>query len=426
MRRRVPLTMLAVMPAIAAALGVTTAAQTPAAPTQEQKDRFAQVHALMAIPLHGDDVIDQEELAAFLVKQVPRETILAESIVTPEWAREQAINLFNQANTIKTDGGIDARELNDLEAASLKLLPNLRTATDEEKRKAATIAFKALLPKGPATPSKPVPFADRLGKFLQIRQSFLDDKLVEKPATISFSTLDVSDETLEKDAERMQWSIAAAAVFKPNVLVLSTDRWEVYPVLAYEAAVSSGLKTDVNAITHRGGFAGSWLNDTASFAHAFTATVDYGTDHRYAADVWGGTIQYSPSWGAAAIGRFTDVAGPVRFTWRPYIGFTFGDVVNKGERTGLDDKVDFSDFYAKVGSKLLFSTHAALINDVTFFHQFRGAKNPHGLFESAFNIYITPEDSKTPVSLQLSGAVGRKSPLFKKQQSAKVALALKF
>jgi len=42
------------------------------------------------------------------------------------------------------------------------------------------------------------------------------------------------------------------------------------------------------------------------------------------------------------------------------------------------------------------------------------------------NVYITPEASTTPVSVQVGGVIGAKSPAFKQQQSANVALAIKF
>jgi hypothetical protein len=413
-----------------AALGVLCGIAAPPAFAQSdaelkaRADRFAQVHAVMA-STGPDDRIDSRELQAFLAREMVRRTLLEPATVTREWAYEQAVNLMNQADTNR-DGGIDQNELADLEAAKIRLLPNLRTATTTERANAPTVDFKTLLPKALPPASQGEHLADRLAKWLQIRQSFLDEKLVEKPATLSYSTADSSDETVEAGARRKQWSVAAAVILRPTAWVATTTRWELYPVFAYEAALSSGLKKDSDNITHRLGVAGSWLNGTATVAHAFSATFDYYTDHEYASTVLGGTVQYTPAVPAIGIGKFTDVAPHVSFTWRPYLGLTFGDVKSDGGRTDLKDKVDFSDLYGKIGSKLLFSTHAAVITEVSLFCQLRGAQETHGLLESSFNLYITPENSKTPVSLQLRGAIGRKSPAFKKQQVATVGLAFKF
>ena len=351
-----------------------------------------------------------------------RRTLLSQAVVTPEWVRAQTINLMNQADL--GGDGIDEAEFADLEGAKVRLLPNLRTATNAERDAAPSVDFKTLLPKAAPAPSSSTPLADRLATWLQIRQSFLDEKLVEKPATLSYSTADDSDETVEAGARRNQWSIAAAVVLRAPKWVKTTTHWEVYPVAAYEAALSSGLKKDMNSLTHRGGLVGSWLNGAATMAHGFSATFDYNTDRSYDSTVLGGTFQYTAGVPGAAIGKF--VGGKVAVTWRPYVGFTFGDVVDQGERADLTDRVDFSDLYARIGSKLLLTTHAAVISEVSLFHQLRGTEQTYGLAESSFNLYITPENSKTPVSLQVSGTVGRKSPAFKKQQIAKVALAFKF
>jgi hypothetical protein len=420
MRRMTAIAALGVLPCIAAAPAF--AQSDPE--LKARAARFAQVHALMAGP-GPEDRIDARELQAFLAREIVRRTLLSPAVVTREWVNEQVVNLMNQADTNR-DGGIDERELADLEAAKIRLLPNLRTATATERESAPTVDFKTLLPKAAPPAPQGEHIADRLAKWLQIRQSFLDEKLVEKPATVSFSTFGRSDETVEAGARRNQWSLAAAVIVRPTAWVATTTRWEVYPVLAYEAALSSGLKKDVDSITHRVGAAGSWLNGTATVAHAFSATFDYNTDHEYASTVLGGTAQYTPGVPAIGVGRFTDLAPNISFTWRPYLGLTFGDVRSTGERTDLKDKVNFTDLYGTIGSKLVFSTHAAVITEVSVSRQLREAEETHGLLESSFNLYITPENSKTPVSLQLSGALGRKSPAFKKQQVAKVALAFKF
>jgi hypothetical protein len=201
---------------------------------------------------------------------------------------------MNQSDTDR-DGGVDAAELPELEGAKLRLLPNLQAAAQAERDSAPTVDFKTLLPKAAAVPPAPTPVGERLATWLQIRQAFLDEKLVEKPATLSFSTADLSDETVDAGARRNQWSIAAAVILKPSKWVKTTTRWELYPILAYEAALSSGLKKDTDSITHRVGVAGSWLNRTATVAHGFSATVDYNTDRSYASTVVGGTLQYTPA-----------------------------------------------------------------------------------------------------------------------------------
>jgi hypothetical protein len=409
--------------AILACLAVGPASAQSPADLKARADRFAQVHALMAGP-GPEDRIDARELRTFLAREVVRRTLLSQAVVTPEWLAAQVTNLMNQADTDR-NGGIDERELADLEAAKVRLLPNLRAASEAERNSAPTIDLKALLPK--ASPAAAgTALADRLATWLQIRQSFLDEKLVEKPATLSYSSAGGSDETIEAGARRNQWSVAAAIVLKAPKWVKTTTRWEVYPVFAYEATLSSGLRKDANSLTHRLGAAGSWLNGGATVAHAFSATFDYNTDRTYDSTVLGATVQYTAGVPSAAIGRFVDLGSRVSFTWRPYLGFSLGDVTETGARTDLADRVDFSDLYGKIGSKLLLSTRAAVISEASVFRQLRGAKNTYGLIESSFNLYITPENSKTPVSLQVGGTIGRKSPAFKNQHLAKVALAFKF
>jgi hypothetical protein len=409
-------------------IGCALIAATPAGAqtTAERKaaERFAQVRAAIGGDGPSDRIVDAA-LRVFLAREVARRTLLPATVVTTDWAAVQARNLLQQADTNR-DGAIEADEVPDLESAKIRLIANLRAATQAERDAAPTVDFKTLLPKPGAPAASTVPFAERLATWLQIRQSFLDEKLVEKPATLSYATFAASDATVDTGAKRTQWSVAAAMVVRPGSLVMTPGNWELYPVAAYEASLSSGLKKDLDSVTHRVGLAGSWLNGSASVAHAVTATFDYNTDRSYASTVLGATLQYTPGIAAAGIGRFRDLTPNVSATWRPSAGFTFGEVKDKGTRTDLADRVDFSDLYAKIGSKLVFATRAAIISEATVFRQLRGDAKTRGLAESSFNLYITPENSKTPVSLQLSGSIGRKSPAFKKQQAAKLALAFKF
>jgi hypothetical protein len=214
-------------------------AATPAfAQTEVEKAlaaRFAQVHALLAGP-GPENRISPDELQTFLAREVVRRTLLSPAVVTKEWVAAQVTNLMNQSDTDR-DGGVDAAELPELEGAKLRLLPNLQAAAQAERDSAPTVDFKTLLPKAAAVPPAPTPVGERLATWLQIRQAFLDEKLVEKPATLSFSTADLSDETVDAGARRNQWSIAAAVILKPSKWVKTTTRWELYPILAYEAAL---------------------------------------------------------------------------------------------------------------------------------------------------------------------------------------------
>jgi hypothetical protein len=390
----------------------------PARDTAAQEPTRAEV-ILKTVGDTGDGVLDQQELAAFLLTALPQRLAAmlgpGRLTVSPEWARDAAQFLMNQADATGS-GRIEPAEFGDLEKARLFT--------------AAGVAFGALLPP-PAARASTRPLLDRVQRWLSIRRSFLDERDVARPATLSWRSLDDSDETLNAGFARRQWEINAAVSLVPAIAPLIWRRGplEVAPVVGYEAHVTSGHKANADVITHRIGAQGSVLGSTHDLvtSHLFVATYDLITDSHYATEVRGWTLQYSPVAPRIAIGQLHPADGPFQFYWRPYVGLETSSVKDAAGGPELLQQADASDLHVKVSSQLRAFERVFVTPELTQFWPLNGDQDAHGLAELAIEIVVSEANNgDVRTSLELALVNGRRAPSYLREQSIAITLGFKF
>jgi len=187
------------------------------------------------------------------------------------------------------------------------------------------------------------------------------------------------------------------------------------------------LRTD--AITHRIGAGGSILAPLtqALAGHLFLVTYDLTTDSHYRKDVRGWTAQYSPVAPRLGIGQLQPADGPLKFSWRPYVGLETGHVSDAVGDPDLMTQSDSVDLYVKVASQMRAFDRIVVTPELTQCWQRKSDRASHGLVEIGIEFVISQTaagDSR--VSLEFGLAQGRRPPGFAREQSAVVALGVKF
>jgi hypothetical protein len=257
-------------------------------------------------------------------------------------------------------------------------------------------------------------------QWIQVRQSAIDEQSYGNPARLSYASRDIADESSANNPVS-QWKIDGAVILNSQRDVHALG-WALTPIVAYEAHVDSD-KEPADRIIHRAGVLGSLTPTSGAIeSHYLFATFDYTTDRRYDAQVFGATVEYSPTIAGLAIDRFTP--GPeVRFRWRPYVGLQYGHVANAGALTGLDH--DYTDITLRVTPELRLFKRVVLGPLLEWAQQLRGDKAFHGYYEWSGRVILIESD-QGEASVELSYDVGRQSPAFKKTGVFSVAFAVKF
>jgi hypothetical protein len=235
------LLILFVIPPLVALVPRQVQAQSAAA---LQHRRFEQVLKEVG---GSDEKISEEQLMKFIKRKLDEKLASPSGgpILVPEnYVHQQATRIMNRVNHDQ-NGSIEENELADFEEAPLALpLPP---------------KMKDLLPP-PEGGVPPAPIAkenegeqvnsrrswiDRLGDLISVRQSFLDEKKIGKPATFSWTRFGKEDETLETGRDRSKFEVQGAVAFEPNLYPshsLGSYRLMYNPVFVFEIDSSSETK----------------------------------------------------------------------------------------------------------------------------------------------------------------------------------------
>jgi hypothetical protein len=362
----------------------------------------------------------------------------------------EAARLFKTLDT-NSDGVLDEAELNAALAPSLRSVAELRHLPDPDVlvRRVINAALntigrndvrlgdfdaflsyrldapfaltlRALLLQQDSPASAPSTDGGGWQRWIHVRQSAIDLESYGKPATLSYASRDVADESQPTDPIS-QWQVNAAVILNSQRDVNALG-WALTPILAYEAHIDSD-KEPADRIIHRAGVVGSLTPKSGVIeSHYLFATFEYTTDRRYDAQVFGATLEYSPTITGLAIGSFTP--GPqVRFRWRPYVGLVYGHVANAGLLTGLDD--DYTNVTVRVTPELRLFKRVVLAPLLEWAQQLRGNKEFHGYYEWSGRVILIDSD-EGEASIEVSYDVGRQSPAFEKTGVFGVAFAIKF
>jgi hypothetical protein len=380
------------------AAGVWLAAASPtagAATTPEAAQLFKQLDT------NADTVLDQSELTTALTPSL-REVANLQHLGDPGGLVLRVVT--RALNSIRRD---DVR-VEDMDAfLAYRLDPPF------------PLSLRALLLQqdAPATPGGAGP---RWPRWVELRQSAIDESAIGKPATFSYASRDSGDESRPTDPVS-QWQVNAAVIFNSQRDV-AAGRWRLTPLAAYEVQINSDKVTD-DRIIHRVGVLGSltpqsnWID-----SHYLFATFDYTTDRRYDARIFGTTVEYSPTVSRWAIGASTPGTN-LRFRWRPYAGLVYGHVADAGALTELDD--DYTNLTLRVTPELRLFGRLTLAPLLEWAQQLEGEKQAHGYYEWAARVVVLDSD-RGEASLELSYNTGRQSPAFHQTGVFTAALAIKF
>jgi hypothetical protein len=400
----------------AAVLLLAAVLAIPAPASAQQAERL-----LAEADANNDMAIDETELQAFLTKTLRDR--LATLGATPDEAAfprivrhiaENILNVTNDGNSTLSDAEIGM-------VLGTQLAGYVTTVSD-------------LLPPDEPSAASPKTVWERIDDWVDIRQSFLDDKAIGKPAKLSLATYARSDETLEEGAPRRQRSIAAAVILKPNLEWGSTSAFPVRPIVAWEATLS-GHEPEKDQVVHRFGLAGTLLHPRANAAissHEIELTFDYRTDRGYDARVLGGTFQYSPNARKAGIGQFLGGPdSPVRFRWRPFMGVVVADVQIAGEVTAYTEMSSFTHWFARAAAEINIGDWLRVTPESELWRGSRllpdGEKDRwQSMLSLSTRLVLLRTDDTDRFSIELALKRGRTSPDFDFAQSADLGFAVKF
>jgi hypothetical protein len=397
--------------------------------------------------------------------------------VSPATAQTQpptgrALIVFNEIDTVVRDSHIDRAELERFLAAALKrrsetagvgvvspalfksyladLIDSIlnaaaphsapqHTIEPDEVGKLEAVILPApfggtvadLLPKSEATPSAKPSVQDRLEKWVDIRQSFLDEQSIGKPAKLSLLNHARSDETGEDGKARRVYTLKASVVLDGFVEWKPATWVVVRPVVGYEAAIESSAPQK-DMIAHRLGAATDFLADSTSLvsSHRIKVTGDYKTDRGYRAHVYGATVQYTINAPRLGIGRYLGGGAPVDIRWRPYVGLTYADVHSAADIEAYQKMSSFTHGFWRTAAEIRLSSHVKITPEFTLWRAER--EDAAGLVDRwqqhhslEWRWVLSESEGSERISLSLSSALGRKSPDFKKEKSFELALAFK-
>ena len=263
--------------------------------------------------------------------------------------------------------------------------------------------------------------AQVLGKWIQVRQSALDEQSIGKPAKLSYASRDRADESVP-GGPRSQWNINAAVILNSQK-DLPIDKLKLTPVVAYEAAMNSD-KPGKDRLTTRVGMLGSYTPTKSIVdSHFLEVLADFTTDRGYDAKIAGVTAEYSPTIVALAIGAYTQ-GDWLKFRWRPYMGVEYGNVIKAGPLVGLDG--DFTNAFIRVEPELGLFDRVKLSPTLNWWRHFGDDAEWFSFQGWAGRVVLSESEGKERVSIQVSYNHGRESPGFDFTGVLETALAIKF
>jgi hypothetical protein len=406
---------------------------------------------LRTLDSNGDDVISCEELAAFLdpiVIKALRDLGIeprTPSRVSPCGARQAPAPAPEDAEQRAPDRnygeffrGLIRSALNS--ATSVSDSDDVVAAGEIAELGRANVpapligTFGDLLPKvqGPKEASSQS-WTDTLETWVKIRQSFLDEQGIGKPARMSLTDYGTHDETLAPgDASRV-YQIKAAAVLTPAIEWALSRNVYVRPVAAYEVNVSSDAP-EKDQIVHRVGVSSLILrNDSAAAfsSHLVDLTFDYSTNRGYKAAVYGATLQYSPNYRRIGIGQYLRRGSLVDFRWRPYAGVVWSHVEDAADVVAYQKRRDATDGFVRVTGELKVTDRVKVTPEVKLWHAERATTDGHashwqGQRSVESRLVLSESKGVDRASLVWTLTYGRDSPDFLNEQTHVLSLAIKF
>lgn len=292
------------------------------------------------------------------------------------------------------------------------------------------LPFRIEKPAPPPVPPAEKSFLQRLDEKISVRQSFLDERGIGRPATFSWTSFGESDETLEEDRDQSKFEIRGAVTLEPYsfpTAEIASFRFASNPVFVYEVDSSSEDKDKRNSIIHRVGLQ-SVLYRTLRTGHNFDLTVDYTTDRDYRSELIGLTFQYTPNAFDIGLGQYLPrpslqaATSPVHFRWRPFIGLTAAEVRDPGDIESLQDRKDVSNGFFRVLGEVLIGLRVKITPEANLVWELENDNEFHDAYGIAAQWLFDPNER---LSLVLSYDYGESAPTFKKRDVFKVALGLK-
>jgi len=377
---------------------------------------------LQLVDQNGDDLISSDELQDFLHKALSQRALQAGLAVGPNRTTfERYVRSVRDSalNGSSADGN-DTISPTEIAALERVPLPPPFGGT-----------MKDLLPPAPKQ-SGTSSWTDQLSDWLDIRQSFLDDQQIGKPAKISLTNHAPDDETVDEGKPRRVWAIDASAVLDGFVEWNPRGSWYVRPIVGYEMHVSSNTPSK-DQVVHRIGVQTDVTRAPSKTfeSHSFRATFDYSTDRSYDAAVFGATVEYTPNATSLGIGRYLGHGRTVDFRWRPYVGFVSGHVQAAGGVSAYADLTNFFHEFVRLSGEVKIGSRGLITPEITIWHGQRtdetGAVTHWQQLSSLdARLVLSESGGKERASVGVSFKFGRESPDFKKEKEVVLALAFKF
>lgn len=395
-----------------------------------------------------DGAITERELTEFIrrsaqerLDQLPveQQNRLLDGLSLEEFSEEQAtrkvinsVRFDCERETLASDDNTIRFAVDDVEQLNCQLDKILNARLDPP----LPAFLKDLLPFSIEKPApRPVPpagksFLQRLDEKISVRQSFLDERGIGRPATFSWTSFGDSDETLEEDRDQSKFEIRGAVTLEPYsfpTAEIASFRFASNPVFVYEVDSSSEDKDKRNSIIHRVGLQ-SVLYRTLRTGHNFDLTVDYTTDRDYRSELIGLTFQYTPNAFDIGLGQYLPrpslqaATSPVYFRWRPFLGLTAAEVRDPGDIESLQDRKDVSNGFFRVLGEVLIGSRVKITPEANLVWELENENEFHDAYGIAAQWLFDPNER---LSLVLSYDYGESAPTFKQRDVFKVALGLK-
>jgi len=414
---------------IGAMFGRSPATSAAQSTDELEAARFRQVLEAVGDENH-DGIIERVEFAKFLqrnttnlVQQLqqsaPGLSVSIDPVAFQRTIDGIARQIFNKVNR-DNDAGIDIKELNQFEEAELPW-PFKGSVKD-------------LLPPPPAgmaPQEQPKPVLDVISDWISVRKSFLDSKDIGNPATFALTGYGKDQDGLKTGQHRTSWQLQGAISLQPlghvvtNFLGNMTATWN--PLIVLEANVNSDITNNTDTIVHRVGVEGTLFDESTvnqgSWSHNYILTLDYTTDRQYAVDMLGGTVQYSPDKLSLGIGRYLPIIEPVMYyRWRPYVGFTYANVLDPAENPKLQAFSNYVNFFTRAGLELAIWSRLKITPEFALYQELVNQQDAHVLFDITGRLAL---DEKDRASVQISYERGQKAPSFQSQDVVSFGLGIK-
>jgi hypothetical protein len=166
------------------------------------------------------------------------------------------------------------------------------------------------------------------------------------------------------------------------------------------------------------------LTSTRLKAVDFSLTPVFETDSRFAVKTFTVNPLVTIGLPMLAIGKGVKVGSPnIVFSWRPYVGFELGRVIDDHGDTTLQERGTITRFVAKAHADLRLGDHFKLTADGVVRQQLDGEDHTFVYGEAGPVLYLDPDQH---LSLGATLKTGKRTPTFKDEHAVNVWLGLQF